>query len=94
MSRLYPCVYCTEDGYCKKYSDDEVTSWCVQGPCKDEKPSNADRIRAMTDEELANLFATSDCHECILDWHDACKSANGECGRERVLYWLKQEASE
>lgn len=53
MSRLYPCVYCTEDGYCKKYSDEEVTSWCVQGPCNDEKPSNADRIRAMTDEELA-----------------------------------------
>ena len=60
----------------------------------EESHTNADRIRAMTDEELANLFATSDCHECILDWHDACKSANGECGRERVLYWLKQEASE
>lgn len=57
MSRLYPCVYCTNDGYCKKYSDDEVTSWCVQGPCKDEKPSNADRIRAMTDEEMAVVIA-------------------------------------
>lgn len=53
MSRLYPCVNCTEDGYCKKFSDEEVTSWCVQSPCKYEKPSNADRIRAMTDEELA-----------------------------------------
>ena len=63
-------------------------------PIDKPKQTNADRIRAMTDEELANLFATSDCHECILDWHDACKSANGECGRERVLYWLKQEASE
>lgn len=58
MSRLYPCVYCTEDGYCKKYSDDEVTSWCVQSPCKDEKPSNADRIRSMTADELAE-FLTS-----------------------------------
>lgn len=56
MSRLYPCMYCTEDGYCKKYSDEEVVSWCVQGPCTDEKPSNADRIRAMTDEELAELL--------------------------------------
>lgn len=54
MSRLYPCVYCTEDGYCEKYSDEEVTSWCVQSPCKDETPSNADRIRNMTDEELAD----------------------------------------
>jgi len=56
MSKLYPCVYCTEDGHCKKFSDDEVTSWCVQGPCEEEKPSNGDRIRAMTDEELAYLF--------------------------------------
>lgn len=56
MSRLYPCVYCTEDGYCKKFSDKEVTSWCVQGPCEYEKPSNADRIRAMTDEELSNYI--------------------------------------
>lgn len=53
MSRPYPCVYCTEDGYCKKFSDEEVVSWCVLGPCKDEKPSNGDRIRIMTDEELA-----------------------------------------
>ena len=56
MSILYPCVYCTEDGYCEKFSDKEVTSWCVQSPCKDEKPSNADRIRSMTDEELSNYI--------------------------------------
>lgn len=56
MSRLYPCVNCTEDGYCKKFSDEEVTSWCVQSPCKYEKPSNADRIRAMSDEELAKTI--------------------------------------
>lgn len=83
MSKLYPCVYCTEDGYCKKYSDDEVTSWCVQSPCKDEKPSNADRIRSMTDEELAqfiwdamDMICPNNCYEdperlcavCILDY--------------------------
>jgi hypothetical protein len=70
MSRLYPCVYCTEDGYCKKYSDNEVTSWCVQSPCKDEKPSNADRIRSMTDEELAYFMANIEpCRESAwLDW--------------------------
>lgn len=82
MSRLYPCVYCTEDGYCKKYSDDEATSWCVLGPCKDEKPSNADRIRSMTDEELAEFLNGKNfcarnfdcdkgkrpCKECNLDW--------------------------
>lgn len=68
MSRLYPCVYCTEDGYCKKFSDKEVTSWCVQSPCKYEKPSNADRIRSMTDEELAYWLEARTYRYGWLDW--------------------------
>ena len=83
MSRLYPCVYCTEDGYCKKYSDEEVTSWCVQSPCKDEKPSNADRIRAMTDEELADE---------ILRWFNWLNAV--EWDDNRIIGWLKQEATD
>ena len=88
MSRLYPCVYCTEDGYCKKYSDEEVTSWCVQGPCKDERPSNADRIRAMTDEELAHAFAYQCagrvCRGIPFDGPNECENC--------WLEWLKKEA--
>ena len=91
MSRLYPCVYCTEDGYCKKYSDDEVTSWCVQGPCKDEKPSNADRIRSMTDEELAAFLLDIDVKANNYGY----EAADGEPGEyplpEDWLAWLKQE---
>ena len=76
MSRLYPCIYYTEDGHCKKYSDDEVTSWCVQGPCEGETPSNADRIRQMTDEELAEWYwwmlkyvqGYTDSRCALLDW--------------------------
>ena len=52
MSKDYPCVY-WNDGKCKKFSDDSVTSWCVWSPCYSQTPSNADRIRSMTDEELA-----------------------------------------
>ena len=52
MSIEYPCVH-WDKGKCKKFSDDKVTSWCVEGPCSYEMPSNADRIRSMTDEELA-----------------------------------------
>lgn len=44
MSRPYPCAYCTEDGYCKKFSDKEVTSWCVQSPCEYEIPSASDDL--------------------------------------------------
>ena len=84
MSRPYPCVYCTEDGYCKKFSDKEVTSWCIQSPCKDEKPSNADRIRSMTDEELAMIIACQDHKQ-----GDECIDAS--C-KDCLLEWLKQEA--
>lgn len=52
MSKDYPCVY-WNDGKCKKFSDDSVTSRCVWSPCYSQTPSNADRIRSMTDEELA-----------------------------------------
>ena len=52
MSKDYPCVY-WNDGKCKKFSDDKVTSWCVWSPCASQTPSNADRIRSMSDEELA-----------------------------------------
>lgn len=83
MSRDYPCVY-YDNEKCKKFSEDGITSYCVLGPCSYETPSNADRIRAMTDEELAvrlcgtcpNLDAPCpekedgepDCKRCWLDW--------------------------
>ena len=85
MSRLYPCIYYKEDGHCKKYSDDEVTSWCVQGPCEGETPSNADRLRRMTDEELAEFMQN--------EWLDIaiCNELNSA---EKWLAWLRKEADE
>jgi len=83
MSRLYPCIYCTEDGYCKKFSDKEVVSWCVQGPCKDEKPSNADRIRVMTDEEIEDWYWWM--HKEMMYYTDS---------RAFVHDWLKQEVDD
>lgn len=87
MSKEYPCVHWNE-GKCKKFSDDKVTSWCVESLCEYQTPSNADRIRAMSDEELANM---------LTDF-----SNNGgwvtETGREicyeRHIEWLKQPAEE
>ena len=52
MSIDYPCVH-WDKGKCKKFSDDDITSWCVWNPCDSQTPSNADRIRSMSDEELA-----------------------------------------
>ena len=79
MSIEYPCVH-FDKGKCKKFSDDKVTSWCVEGPCVEQMLSNADHIRAMSDKELAEFLG---------DWaqrHRAwmCDS-QGEC-----LTWLQE----
>ena len=52
MSKEYPCVY-HKDGLCERFAEPGYVSYCVFGPCTEETPSNADRIRAMSDEELA-----------------------------------------
>lgn len=57
MSREYPCIYFEKDGKCRKFSDDyRFVSYCVMGACPEQKLSNADRIRAMSDEELARFI--------------------------------------
>lgn len=55
MSIEYPCVYLV-DGMCKKLSDDKVKSWCAESHCGDQMPSNAGKIRSMTDDKLNELF--------------------------------------
>lgn len=87
MSMEYPCIYFEKDGKCRKFSDDTAISYCVMGPCPEQKLSNADRIRAMSDEELAEyLCGLTYCCEC--EHRDTC---NGEDG---YLKWLRQPAEE
>ena len=87
MSIEYPCVH-FDKGKCKKFSDDKVTSWCVEGPCIEQMLSNADRIRAMTDDELNDLF-----HD-IYD-SGAYDAVSYGCGHqtnsfEWTMEWLQQ----
>ena len=93
MSLEYPCVY-YDNEKCQKFSDDKFTSWCVLGPCGEQKLSNADRIRAMSDEELAmliwrgvcDIISASDahceyttCYDCVLGWiKQPVKDGEGE----------------
>ena len=52
--------------------------------------TNADRIRAMTDEELARLFADENCGYCRI--HDFCFAKGCQIDCEDVwLDWLKEE---
>ena len=53
--------------------------------------SNADRIRQMTDEELAKILCFADCEVlCPAIDNEHC---NGDCCGH-FLRWLKQEANE
>ena len=51
------CVHRSEDGRCLLYTDDIHTSYCIPGdPCDDEEPSVADKIRGMSDKDLAKFI--------------------------------------
>ena len=55
------------------------------------KQTNADRIRGMTDEELAELWwERVDCGECPV--HRNCKMTGQDC-KKLALEWLKQEVT-
>ena len=73
-----------------------VEEWKRKNPPIQRKPqTNADRIRAMTDEELAVWIAETSCCSdwCIL--RDACdKKQEHECCINVWLDWLKQEAND
>ena len=91
MSKDYPCVY-WDDRKCKKFSDDNITSWCVWSPCASQTPSNADRIRQMSDEELAELLLDG-CRGSKCDDYPQNKWGSVNCFQCRVT-WLKQPAEE
>ncbi len=55
--------------------------------------TNADRIRAMTDEELADYICyRENCSHCEYNNKGICESPikNKPC-KAFILYWLKQE---
>ena len=81
------CTYCTDDFHCEKFTDEKHTSWCYgeNYPCKDRRISNGDRIRAMSDEELARLFCfNTACAVCKAK--ELCHN-----GHNGWLEWMRQE---
>ena len=72
------CKYFVPFKYCKAEK-------CVK------KQTNADRIRLMTDEELAELLRDTQCNSCAWQGND-CDYAD-ECKAEK-LEMLKQECDE
>jgi len=71
----------------------EIRAFFEMKQQKQRKPqTNADRIRAMTDEELATFLAhLTDCMWCpCRDPHDQCDTVDGSC-KKQWLDWLKAE---
>ena len=86
MSMEYPCIYFEKDGRCRKFSDDTAISYCVMGPCPEQKISNADRIRAMSDEELARFLSSI--------YGSGTNDGNMRDGFIWGVDWLRQPAEE
>ena len=82
------CIYSHDDGaYCDKHDHGAVTVGCCgEDKCRDRKAlTNADRIRAMTDEELAEYLGGV-CHDL---WQMFVKDP-----QKMWLDWLKQETND
>lgn len=86
------CIYRTKDGECDLYAEGgKYTAFCEMENCEGRKMSNADRIRSMTDEELATwLEKFTDCDICPITRPNCvasgCKGA--------WLKWLRSEVKE
>ena len=76
-----PCEDCLED----KQLIGKLSKW-VGAVWHDDKKTNADRIRAMTDDELAEFL---NCHNFCARNFD-CEKGKRPC-KECNLDWLKQE---
>ena len=71
----------TEDGECDKFCSFNTR----------EVKTNADRIRAMSDEELVEIMAHGNCGYCKI--HDYCFSQKGVDCDEAWLDWLRKNAT-
>lgn len=64
----------------------------IQGFEAENPQTNADRIRNMSDEELAEFMAyNAYCEECYVKKDDSCCYPDGTC-KQKHLEWLQSEA--
>ena len=84
--------YYSHVGY-SSFNIDNVLKWrdeCFE--IVDVKVTNADRIRNMSDEELAEFLAyNAYCEECYVKKDDSCCYTDGTC-KQKHIEWLQAEA--
>ncbi len=82
-----------KDDYCDHSEDCGNCDVWVKGKGGKEVPSNADRIRAMTDEELAGfLCKVNGCYQANCPGAKLCKFGGGKANG--LKQWLQQPAEE
>lgn len=87
------CIYRTKDGECDLYAEGgKYTAFCEMENCVGRKMSNADRIRSMTDDELASVLLDERCSFCDANNYSVCNSTK-RC-HEEIEAWLRAEVSE
>ena len=74
---------------CKNEYDIALCARCEDGSEYIIK-TNADRIRSMTDEELAEWIGNiTDC--CYGNYCDGCPFNENGCNKEKLIKWLQKE---
>ena len=101
MSVLKSCPYCGGHGYINQFEDIEggCRAWanaCIA--CKGTgailvPETNADRIRRMSDEELAKFIATP-CQCEVRPKRDGFRECGNDLCLQYLLKWLRQPAEE
>lgn len=85
----------TKFDWCDRYLDNYETDKAEK--CRAYKPkTNADKIRCMTDEELANFIMEDrwDCNDCPSGQENMDNPYGGKCDNkcfEHCLDWLRKE---
>ncbi len=79
------CKKCAHESYCDMAQfGGHIPPITACSKFKEKSQTNADRIRGMTDEELAEWIIKHDCHTNLYGYDP----------KDAVLDWLKQEAEE
>lgn len=56
--------------------------------------TNGDKLRSMSDEQIANWFSKLVCHNCATTFEcNGCYSDDEDCAKE-ILKWLKKEVKD
>ena len=79
------CVDCQNQGMCLDHKEQPSLIGCTSGIPQRKKQTNADRIRSMSDEELAEFLT----HAETLGYNDSSLSGNLE-----MIKWLQSEVEE